>query len=295
MTEQAFGHASEQSGPVSRDRAHSTRKLKGVVSQWCVHGSLPYRIASDRDVPKDCMPWVRHSEKLTVFFAPGHSTCGLPYGSYPRLLLAWMATEVARTGSTGVELGDSVAQFFAKLGLVPTGGARGTITAVKDQLHRLLNTTIKVQRVGDGEAWECRHMVSGGDNSHGFDPWWKAADGRQRSLWQPRIELSADFFRLLRMDPVEIELRAINALSRSPLAIDIYFWSRFETARRSSAHCVEWAKLFAQFGGQSARHKFVENFKRAARSVSAVDHECRVATDKRGAWISAWKRTDASP
>ena len=42
---------------------------------------------------------------------------GLPYGTYPRLLMVWVTTEAARTKSPELELGDSLNQFMLKLGL----------------------------------------------------------------------------------------------------------------------------------------------------------------------------------
>jgi hypothetical protein len=57
---------------------------------------------------------------------------GLPYGSIPRLLLAWVTTEAVKTKSRELELGDSMSAFMAELGLKPTGGANGSITRLKE-------------------------------------------------------------------------------------------------------------------------------------------------------------------
>lgn len=51
------------------------------------------------------------------------SEVGLPYGSYPRLLLAWLTTEAVRTKSSTLYLGESLSEFMGKLGLLPTGDA----------------------------------------------------------------------------------------------------------------------------------------------------------------------------
>lgn len=52
------------------------------------------------------------------------SVVGLPYGSVPRLLLAWLTTEAVRTKERELILGDSMSIFMRELGLVPTGGRR---------------------------------------------------------------------------------------------------------------------------------------------------------------------------
>ena len=47
---------------------------------------------------------------------------GLPYGSIPRLLLAWMATEAVRTKEKQLILGETLSSFMEKieqLGVIP--------------------------------------------------------------------------------------------------------------------------------------------------------------------------------
>ncbi len=58
----------------------------------------------------------------------GHPHAGLPYGTVPRLLLAWLTTEAVRTRERELVLGDTLSRFMAQLDLIPTGGRWGTIT-----------------------------------------------------------------------------------------------------------------------------------------------------------------------
>ena len=67
---------------------------------------------------------------------------GLPYGSIPRLLLAWTTTEAVKTKSRELELGDSMSSFMAELGLTATGGKTGSITRLKNQTRRLFTATV---------------------------------------------------------------------------------------------------------------------------------------------------------
>ena len=53
---------------------------------------------------------------------------GLPYGSIPRLLLAWLTTEAVRTKERRLVLGNTLRAFLEQLGLSSTGGKRGDIT-----------------------------------------------------------------------------------------------------------------------------------------------------------------------
>ena len=50
----------------------------------------------------------------------------LPYGTLPRLLLAWVCTEAVRTQSPELILGDSLSEFMRKVGIYSTSGDKHT-------------------------------------------------------------------------------------------------------------------------------------------------------------------------
>ena len=55
--------------------------------------------------------------------------------SLPRLLLAWVSTEVVRTQSRELILGSSLAEFMRKLGISSdSGGSRGERTRLRNQM-----------------------------------------------------------------------------------------------------------------------------------------------------------------
>ena len=72
----------------------------------------------------------------------GHPHAGLPYGTVPRLLLAWLTTEAVRTRERELVLGDTLSRFMAQLDMIPTGGRWGTITRLRDQMRRLFASTV---------------------------------------------------------------------------------------------------------------------------------------------------------
>lgn len=78
------------------------------------------------------------------------SHIGLPYGSYPRLLLVWLTTEAVRTKCPVLKLGPSLSAFMAELGLVPTGGRWGTITRLREQMKRLFSCTVSCDYTDQG-------------------------------------------------------------------------------------------------------------------------------------------------
>ncbi len=83
---------------------------------------------------------------------------GLPYGSYPRLILIWMTSEAIRTSSRELELGASLSRFMAELGLQATGGHWGTIPRFRDQMQRLIGAAISTRWEQDGNG---QHLATG--------------------------------------------------------------------------------------------------------------------------------------
>ncbi|MGB5163119.1 MAG: replication protein RepA [Thermoanaerobaculia bacterium] len=46
-----------------------------------------------------------------------HPLLELPYGRYPRLLMAWLTTEAVRTREPVLQLGPSLSSFMSQLGI----------------------------------------------------------------------------------------------------------------------------------------------------------------------------------
>ena len=63
----------------------------------------------------------------------------LPYGNFPRLILAWVCTEAVRTQSRVILLGPSLAKFIKTLGVYSSGG--GNAGKLRNQMNRLFNCT----------------------------------------------------------------------------------------------------------------------------------------------------------
>ena len=71
-----------------------------------------------------------------VMFSSGETK--LPYGTLPRLLLAWVCTEAVRTQHRELILGDSLSAFMRKLEIYNDGGAlRGRL---QEQMRRLFKS-----------------------------------------------------------------------------------------------------------------------------------------------------------
>ena len=67
----------------------------------------------------------------------------LPFGNFPRLLMAWVSTEAVRTQSRVLILGPSLAKFMKTLGVYSSGGGREQIK-LRNQMKRLFNAHIQL-------------------------------------------------------------------------------------------------------------------------------------------------------
>ena len=106
----------------------------GFFARAMVLASLPHSKPNDTVFERQ-----NGSYSLTM---TGNRKYGLPYGSIPRLVLAWLTTEAVRTKKREIVLGKSLAEFMRQIDLEPTGGRKGTITALRNQMLRLFTTTI---------------------------------------------------------------------------------------------------------------------------------------------------------
>ena len=69
---------------------------------------------------------------------------GIPFGTIPRFVLAWLSTEAVKSKSKSIPLGESLSAFMRELDMVPTGGRWGTITRLREQVKRLFSSTFSV-------------------------------------------------------------------------------------------------------------------------------------------------------
>ena len=64
----------------------------------------------------------------------------LPFGNLPRLILAWLCTEVVRTGSREIVLGKSLSEFMRTLDIYSNSGR--VHTRLRNQMKRLFGCTV---------------------------------------------------------------------------------------------------------------------------------------------------------
>jgi len=251
----------------------------GYMSRLLVQATLPHRKPADGDTYYE-----RRNGALSLsVLSPPH--VGLPYGTYPRLLLAWITTEAVRTKSPELELGDSLSQFMCQLGLAPSGGRWGSISRLRDHCFRLFTSTISWTYEGD-TSW-----AHGGIKPiEHAEMFWDPKRPEQLALGGPMrsfIRLSPSFFTELLARPVPLDMRVLKQLARqrSPLAIDIYTWLTYRVSYLREPVTVQWEWLAWQFGGEYSRIRdFKQNFIHWLTIVRVVAdwHDLHVEPVKQG-------------
>ena len=280
--------------PVSRQKMAGNRWLDlafgddyeaelGFMARLLVQATLPH---SD---PGPVIGWGRRNGNLSMHMQPGvelgadgqFQSIGLPYGSMPRLLLAWITTEAVRTKERDLILGESLSEFMGKLGQVPTGGRWGSITRLREQMRRLFAATIAVHYEQGHAVADAGFRVA--DKTVTF---WDPKRPEQAALWKSTVTLSEAFFAEIIQRPVPLDLTVLKGLTRSPMAIDIYIWLSYRVSYLKRATTVPWEALEMQFGAEYERTRdFRRYFLHALEKVLLIYH-APVATTPDGLLIA---------
>ena len=199
------------------------------VARLLAQATLPH---SD---PGDVGSFTRRNGALQMFVQPTPGV-GVPYGSYPRLVLAWLTTEAVRTKSPRVVMGDSLSAFMGELGIVPTGGRWGTITRLRDQMRRLFSSRIGVQYDDDATGFQARQMLVAEE----VDLWWSPRDPDQAAVFESVVVLGRTFFEAVTERPVPVDMRVLRALKKSPLGLDLYTWLTYRVSYAREPFAVTW-------------------------------------------------------
>ena len=249
-------------------------KEAGALGYMCrslVQATLPHKAVKGNE-------FSRTNGAFTLsLMAP--SSIGLPYGTMPRLLVAWLTSEAVKTKQRELVLGNSLTDFLRELGLERCGGARGDITRLKNQLHRLFSSFISCTYTAGDQA--SIHNLTLVDSAN---LWWEPKTSPdQISLFESTVTLSQRFFDEITQNPVPIDTRALYALKRSPMAIDIYCWLTYRMFTLRKYTPIPWEALQLQFGADYSRARdFKAAFMDQLANVQTLYPEAKVAEDKSG-------------
>jgi hypothetical protein len=230
--------------------------------------SLPYR-------PTDERVWIRDQGNVSLLIEAGrarHPDTGkwvelpLPHGEKPRLVMLHLNGEALRTGSSIIDVRDSMTAFVRALGIDTNGR---NLRTLRDQLARLAAAHIML---GIGS------MTIKTDVIDAFDLWWPD-DAKQRTMWPSTVQLAPRYFDSLTKHAVPLDSRAVAALAHSALDLDIYAWlaQRLHRVPKGKPQTITWQALKAQFGPDYDRlRKFREKFVPALKTVLTAYPSARI-------------------
>ncbi len=246
----------------------------GFMARAMVQATLPHKQVAGNEFTR-----TNGNFSLTLL-AP--SKIGLPYGSIPRLLLSWITTEAVKTRERELELGHSLSQFMGELGLVPTGGRWGSITRLKNQMQRLFASSVTCT-YDDGVTWALE-SVKPVDSAR---LWWEPRNPDQTALWKSIIILGERFYQEIIRAPIPVDMRALRALKRSPLALDVYLWLTYRMFYLRKPTMVRWESLSYQFGADyKVLRQFKAAFLRELKKVMVIYSEVKVRPEVTGLLIA---------
>ena len=227
---------------------------RGFMARMMALCSLP------RSNPGNRIRYKRVNGPHTLYMTAGGGN-KLPFGNFPRLLLAWVSTEAVKTQNRVLILGDSLSGFMRELGIYNSSGGRGGVqTRLRNQMKRLFNAHVQlVYKDEHGEA----SVSSSVADSTAF--WWNPKRPDERMLWESKIELGEKFFQEIINHPVPLDITTLTALKRSSLGLDLYLWLTYRTFPLRSAQRITWKQVYRQFGVDPAKadnRRTVDDFRK---------------------------------
>ncbi len=252
------------------DREAKEAGALGYMARALVQATMPHS-----KVESGVFKRQNGSFHLTILTDPN---IGLPYGSIPRLLIAWITTEAVRTKQRELVLGHTLSEFMKQLDLVPTGGRWGSITRLREQMKKLFAASVSCT-YNDDNHWAIKNVQPVSQ----ANLWWNPKSSEQATLFESTLTLGEDFFKEIINYPIPIDMDALKALKRSPMALDIYCWLTYRMSYLKRKTSIPWGALEIQFGADYERTRdFKKYFLNQLRKVNLVYPEANLDTDDNG-------------
>ena len=258
-----------------------------------LHSGLCQTFLPHSRPPPETQYWRRQSGKFTLIVRPGlldtsppvnrqptpqeqaAAVVGIPYGARARLILIHLQTEGIK--SQTVSLGSNLSGFLRTLGLPITGGPRGTIQAIREQITRVATCSFQMSwsdKEADGTEKliyrEPTQIVKGMELLTG-------AKG-QKDAWAATVQLSDAFHEHLKEHAVPLDKRALHGLAGNSFGLDLYALFVYRLCRLNSPVHIRWSGLQTQLGSDyKDRHMMARRIRETLPVV--LDHYPQARVD----------------
>ena len=176
---------------------------------------------------------------------------GIPYGAVARIILIYLQGEAVRNRSREVELGASMNDWMARMGMARGGH---TATTVRAQARLLSRCRLTFLQHSDNTEM----VTNGAFVRNAILP--LDTDTRQGALWQERVRLDEGFYQSLIEHPLPLREAAIRQIANRPMAIDLYIWLAYRLHVLRSPCKVSWPQLHRQFGASYGAERAFRRF-----------------------------------
>jgi hypothetical protein len=237
----------------------------------------------------------------------------LPYpaGAIPRLLTVYLCREAKRADAKGdtsgrIDLGHSLRAFMHELGLNPanggTGAKRSDAARLRQGMTAFFEAVISyhedLSRPAEGQPDQgVKFQAIQIADDH--ELWWSEKDPTQPTLWASYVQLHQKFRAALVASVIPADMRALQALKGSALALDFYLWLCHEADRAhrtGKARFVSWTQLMQQFGtGYTDPKNFARYARAALCKVRAVFPQLKLGSLQGGVTILPTSRRAIEP
>ena len=265
----------------------------GYTSKLFVQALFPYRNPDSNERK------ITTAEGTISVYSPN----GLPFGKYPRLIMAYIITRaVANAGrlkegkvdyeeARRIPLGHSMSHFLQAIGVTGrgTGGANGNLSKIREQLLRLASSSITVQS-DDGVHARGRNTQILEDWNLWFDP----RDPNQGSFMESELVLTPQFFKHIAEAPIPIDLNVLRELNK-PRSMDIYIWltvKQYWLAKNNrEAYTFTWDMIAANFATKALDSTqemadFRREMKKSIAEISTLWTEAGIEADTDGVTVT---------
>lgn len=265
----------------------------GYTSKLFVQALFPYRKTEDKE-----RVIITPSGKIVVY-----SGEGLPYGKYPRRIMAYIITravenarrleegEINQEEALRIPLGHSMNQFLSSIGIGKrgTGGATGNLKTIREQLIRLADSRITV-KADDGTRARGKHTQILDE----WDLWFDTHDPNQGSFIESYLKLTPQFFQHIAEAPIPIDLNILRQLTK-PRSMDIYTWLTLKqywlTKNGREVYTFTWEMMAANFAAKELKTTqeladFRREIKKSIHDILAVWPNAGIAADTNGVTVT---------
>lgn len=229
----------ELAGTLAEQTREEAEEL-GFMSRLLIMVNLPYR-----EPDPSIKNWHRRNGNISIDMVSAYKdgkAIGLPYGSYPRLILAYIVTQAVKTQSPVIYLEKSFSQFLTLLNLKKGGK---TYKQFYKQLERTLSASFSWTCAVDKKLSRTNIQVS-----YRSQLWWDEKLSKEQFLWENYIELNHHFFHEILRNAIPLDLRVLSVLKNSPLGLDLYMFISWRGFKMNKPVFISWESLQQQLGGQ---------------------------------------------